>query len=297
MILFAGMSINHQEIAFSIITYYPKWYKGKLKNISQIDKIRGDLALEFIQKAKANGFELVVVDGKSSKSFRKELLNSQGIKILKRKSIKSSPSKRQAFKAASKLPGIKIIIATEPEKISLIDNIQKIIQPILENKADIVIPKREPNLFKQTYPDYMYESEIKGNRLYNEQLKLLGILPQRSDDLDMFFGPRVFINKPNIIRIFTKNYLALIRNSISSSEYSNLDEYSNIIYTPIIFAFRKAIRIRGVDIPFSYPKIQKLNESIGAKKFFVKKRRNQKITVLNELRYLLNYLQTNRRVR
>lgn len=64
---------NPNLIAFALITSYPKWYKGKLKNYSQTDKIRGDLALEFIQKATSMGFQLIVADGKSSRSFQKQL--------------------------------------------------------------------------------------------------------------------------------------------------------------------------------------------------------------------------------
>jgi len=283
------MSINPQEIAFAIITYYPKWYNGKLKSISHTDKVRGDLALEFIQKTISMGFHLVVVDGKSSRSFKKLLKNFPGIRLTKKLSPKRSPAKRQAFKAASKIDGVKVIIACEGEKVSLLDNIVPIVKPILENKADIVVPKREESLFKETYPEYMYQSETEGNKLYNEQLRIRSLIKEE-EELDMFFGPRAFCNNSKVLALFFKKF-HFQKDQKSLEEYFDPEEYSNVLYFPIIIALQKNFRVKSVEIPFSYPKLQKMNETIGAKEFFVEKRQNQRIGTLLHLMYLLSYLQ------
>lgn len=285
------MPFNPQDIVFAVITQYPSWYRGKTRSASHTDKIRGNLALEFIQKALSFQYRVVVVDGYSSKSFRKELNNFQNLKILKRRSSKRSPAKRQAFKAASKLPSVKVIIATEPEKVSLIDSIRLITQSILENKADIVIPKREEQLFRTTYPDYMYESEVEGNNIYNKQLKLHNILSQDNENLDIFFGPIAFKNDPKILCLFTKVFRFRLEERAALAEYFDPEEYSNTQSFPIIMALKKKLMVQSVEIPFLYSKDQKLNETFGVKDFFIKKRQAQRLGALVVLMRLLNYLQ------
>lgn len=281
--------VNPKEIAFAIITQYPAWYRGKIRSISHTDKIRGDLALEFIKKSTYLGYQLVVVDGKSSKSFRKDLSKLPNITIIKRKGKKRSPAKRQAFLMASKLTGVKVIIATEPEKVSLVDNVAKLANPILRGEADIVVPKREANLFKETYPYYLYESEIEGNRLFNEQLKLYKLLPEKEDP-DLYFGPRVFRNKPAILSVFNKKFFFQIDSEIFPKEYFDSEEYANTQFFPIVLALKKGFKIQNIEIPFSYPKLQKENESIGARELFEEKRKSQSLGILLLLMHLLNYL-------
>ena len=66
--------IDPKSIAFAIITYFPKWYKGPLRSIKHTEKVRGDLALELLRKVTADGYVVICVDGQSNKSFHKELL-------------------------------------------------------------------------------------------------------------------------------------------------------------------------------------------------------------------------------
>lgn len=283
------MSINPKTIAFAMITFYPKWYNGKLRSLSQTDKIRGDLALKFIQKASYMGFQLVLADGKSSKSFQRQLKSFSNITLIKKLSPKRSPAKRQAFKAASKIEDVKVIVTCEPEKISILDSVPLYVKPILENMADIVVLKREENLFKKTYPDYMYQSETEGNKLYNEQL-ITHHLISKEEKLDMFFGPRAFNNNSKILSLFLKKF-HFQRNLKFLEEYFDPEEYANAIYFPILIALQKGLRVKSIEIPFAYPKLQKMNETIGAKEFFMEKRKAQHIGTLIDLMYLLNHLQ------
>ncbi len=55
--------ISPSSIAVATSTLYKNWYDGPLQSTDDTDKIRGDLALETIKKAKAKGFQVVVVDG------------------------------------------------------------------------------------------------------------------------------------------------------------------------------------------------------------------------------------------
>lgn len=280
---------NPEEIAFALITLYPNWYPGELKNTSHTEKIRGDLALDFFKKTVRLGYQIVVVDGHSSKHFQEELYQNSHINIIKRRGFKRSPAKRQAFKAASKLPGVKVIIATEAEKVSLLDHIEVITQPILNDGADIVIPERDEGLFKKTYPDYMYELEKEGIKLYCEQLKLNNLLLPNSDNIDLLFGPRVFANTPKVLALFTKKYLSKIEDSDLTGPLDP-EELSNALYFPIVMALKKGFKVKSIKIPFTYPKLQKDNETIGARAYFEEKRKTQKLGILLELMHLLNYL-------
>lgn len=277
-----------KQIAFAVITFYPKWHKGKLRSISDTDKIRGDLALEFIQKATDKKFQVVVVDGKSSKSFKSELKKFPNIRFTGRNGFKRSPAKRKAFKIASKLPDVKVIIATEAEKVSLIDSAADIAKPILDGNADIVIPRRKEKLFKETFPDYMFESEVEGNRLYINQLKSHGI--NVPENLDLFFGPRAFANKPKVLNLFYKKSFPELKEEKESKQYFDPEEYANAQFFPVVYALKKNLKVVDVEIPFKYPEIQKKNESQGAREFFEEKRKAQKMGILLELMHLLNYL-------
>lgn len=286
--------INPPSIAIAVASYYPTWYRGKLKGIKNTDKIRGDLALEFVGKAKEKGFRLVVSDGGSSKTFKQELSRINGIKVLKRKSPKRSPAKRQAIKACSQIEGVKVIVLTEPEKVSLIEDcLDDLVKPILENKADIVIPKRNFKLFELSYPNYMVESEKQGNFLYNQMLRESGLLNRGAEDLDLFFGPRLFKNNSSITSLFMKKFKFNIK-GISDQGFFDVEEYSDASYFPIVLAFRKKLKVLSITVPFTYPKIQKENEDKGDKKKFLEKRKLQRQSLLIELMLFIDYLKDKR---
>lgn len=280
--------IDPKNIAFALITFYPKWHKGGLRSIADTDKIRGDLALEFIHKATEKKFQVVVVDGKSSRGFKNELRKFPNIRFTGRNGFKRSPAKRKAFKIASGLPDVKVIIATEAEKVSLIDSAQTIAKPILDGKADIVIPRRNEKLFKETFPDYMFESETEGNKLYISELKSRGI--SVDENLDLFFGPRAFSNNPKVLNLFFKKSFSEFTDEKKSKQYFDPEEYANAQFFPVVYALKKNLKVLDIEIPFKYPEIQKKNETQGARVFFEEKRKSQKMGILLELMHLLNFL-------
>lgn len=135
----------------------------------------------------------------------------------------------------------------------------------------------------------MYESEIEGIKLYSEQLKLHNLLPQDSNNIDLLFGPRVFTNTPKVLALFTKKYLSAIEHS-DDEALIDPEELSNALYFPIVMALKKGFKVKGVKIPFSYPKIQKDNATRGAREFFEEKRKNQRVGTILELMYFLDHL-------
>ena len=71
------------------------------------------------------------------------------------------------------------------------------------------------------------------------------------------------------------------------AQFLDPEELSNASFFPIILALRKKLKVLSVEIPFSYPKLQKENEEIGSREYFVEKRKNQMLGLLLELIYFL----------
>lgn len=289
--------MSPRSIAIALTTSYPRWYRGKLVSIKHTDKVRGDLALETIKIARKKGYQVVVADWQSTKTFRREIISIGGVNLIRRLSEKRSPAKRNALKKASLLEGVKVIILTEPEKVSLVkDCIQFIVEPILKQEADIVVPKRENILFEKSYPKYQYESEQEGNSVYNEELKSHKFI-EINDNFDMFFGPRAFSNTKPLVALFTKRYRFSIIHSTLPKSYFDAEELSNTNFFPVVAALKKGLRVKSIEVPFEYPTSQKQNEDKGAKEVFVEKRKAQKIGLVIELLHFVAYLEKYRGVR
>lgn len=282
---------SNSEIALVGITYLPKWYAGPLKSIKHTDKIRGDLILYATKFAAGVGHRVVLVDGGSAKTFVFQLKKIAGVKLFQSKVPKRSPNRRKAIFEASKIHGIKVIVMTEIEKVSLItDCMNLIVSPILHGDADVVVPKREEVLFKKSYPDYMFESEVEGNIMYNEALRANGLLSSHQDDLDVFFGARVFRNNRQMLKNLLSHYEAHPFDSLIEHKLFNLEEYSNAQFFPVVKALTKGLKVVSVEVPFVYPEKQKENEQFGEKELFLLKRRHQRLTIIIELMHFLGYL-------
>src|SRR3989344_15054 len=279
---------NPSSIATAMITHYPKWYRRNMQSIKNTDKIRGDLAIETIIKARQQGYPVLVADGQSSKTFRKTLSQMPELNLIKRESMKRRLARKQVIKMAQKLNEVKVIVETEAEKVSLITKcIPMITDLILNNKADIVVPKRNLELFKKTYPNYQYESEIEGNILYNEILKTSGFRDQKDEDLDLFFGPVAMKNTKMVVELFLGNFGFKVDLNAKSRQFFQQDEYG---FLPIVAALKNKLRVKSVEVPFEYPKTQKMNELAAVGELFREKRRNQRMSILIDLLYFVQYL-------
>lgn len=279
-----------KKIGLAVITSYPKWYRGKLQSIKHTDKVRGDLAIEFAQKATQIGYHLVIADKDSSKTFLKELLSTSNAQLIRRKSMGSGNGKRLSIDKVSKIPDVEVIILTEAEKISMLtDCMKEMVIPILQGEADIVVPARETMLFKTTYPGYMYESEVEGNTIYNEALRSNTILTKTMPDYDWLFGPRAFRNNNKVVSLFKRIYI--FKGLSLLEKLYKPDEFSNVQYFPVINAIKNGFRVMNIEVPFKYPRIQKDNEEIGAKEIFIQKRKLQRMGLLIDLMHFLSYLE------
>lgn len=287
--------IVSQSIAIVTTTLYPHWYKGNLKKDSteeeKIQKTRGDLALEMLKAAKEKNFWIVLIDAGSSLEFL-EQLTKIGIKSISAKDKALSPSRQQGFKLASKIKGVKVICWLEPEKVSIPkDSLPHAVLPILKNQSDIVIPKRDESAFA-TYPSYQAEIEKLANKKWNTILKKYKLLPQKADELDIWFGPKFFRNNPHLIKLFLRRY-KFKSNRLSRKEYKfdealDLDLWQNAIILPIISAVKEGYHVMSYPINFSYPAEQKKVENNSS--LMRRKREIQYRGILLATEYFTRYI-------
>lgn len=283
--------MNHQEIAIATNTFYPGWYEGEVRDSGDTDKVRGDLALNFLSYSSSKGYKVVVVDGESSEGFRRKL-EGFPITVLQRGGAKRSIARRLAIETSSGIPGVKIIVLTEPEKVSLItDCINVVIEPILVDKCDLVLAKRDEALFKKTYPAFQYYSETEANVFINELYRANGFLTFSDIEPDLIFGPRIFRNSPSVVSCFMGKYILSEDNFSISSEFIDPEQVLNTMFFPVILGEKQGLRIQNVVVPFSYPELQKENEEIAEKQAFIEKRRNQKIGIVIGSVHFLRFLE------
>lgn len=269
--------------------------EGEQRPEEDSDGIRGDLAIELLNKAVLSGVRVVVADGGSSPDFLFAMKNFQnrGITIVNSDTPDRAPQRRRAFEAADLLPGVRVIVYTQPEKVSIMDHLAEISKPILEGSADIVIPSRNLDLFEQTYPDYMRESELRVNKTYDWLMKRAGLIA-KDQSFDWFFGPVVFRNDPEIVAFFMKRYK--VDGSIISrvGASPNPEMHSDGHYFPIIEALFNKKGVVSVEVPFVYPPTQRVNE-ISPNKIeeFRKRRKLDGAAYRLEAIHFLEYLKRN----
>lgn len=278
---------NPRSVAITAITFFPDWYPGKPRSIADTNKIRGDLALESVLKAQQLGYQVVIADGPSSPEF-KDSLARLGVELLERDKMQRAVGGRQTIQRASVLDGVRVILRTELEKVSLVEDcVPLIAQPILEGRADIVVPKRNEELYVETYPDYMHESETKGRRLFNNLMHKVGLLPE-DQTLEFLFGAVALSNDPHIMALFMEEY-AFQGPRVGGWKYVEPEEWSDIQLFPIVKALYLGYRVEGIEVPFRYPIEQRENEELN-RESFAEKRKQQRMGLISELIQFIRFL-------
>lgn len=249
---------------------------GKQRYPEDTDGIRGDLALELVDKALGLEARIVVCEGGSSPEFLSALEKSRenGLVVVHSDIPMRGPQRRKAFEAAITLPKVRAILYTQAEKSALLDNLTLISKPALDNEAEIVIPKRESSQFKRSYPEYMWKSEMSVNATYDWLMRRAGLMKE-DESLDWFFGPVVFKNDPEVVNLFLAIYE--LRDTIRSriGVQPRPEMHSNGHYFPIIQALFENMRVMSVEVPFVYPQAQKINETSLENIDIFRKRREQ----------------------
>ncbi len=231
-------------------TKFPGWSEnGPLYNI---DKIRGDIALETIDAASKRGINMVVVDGGSSQSFLQRILGNTIDLRLQEGGLGISASRVYGFTEAVKKTDTKVVVWMEPEKTDfLLRGLVSVLHIMRRRDVDVVIPKRSAKSLEK-YPKYQQHTESIGNRLWNEILRSHGLLSPESEDFDVFFGPRAFRNKLDIVDVFSGRYDFL--------ELSDEDMYSpvydNLIFYSVMLSLNRGLAVKSVEVEYTPNKKQ-----------------------------------------
>lgn len=259
--------INPESIIVATSTFYPNWDQN-ITDANQSISIRGKLALETIGEAVKKGYQVIVVDGGSGSSFTSKA-KDLGAVVFNQNEDGMSPGRRQAFREAAKLLEAKIICWTEPEKISIVkDCLPKAIIPILLGEADIVVPKRDEGSFL-TYPKYQAKIEKQANQLWNKILRKNGLLPNTTEDIDIWFGPKFFKNDSKILSLFLARY-GLAETKSGLYKNANPEDWANATMLPIITALKEGFRVKSVLVSYIHPseqtRLEENNESFDEKR-------------------------------
>lgn len=180
-------------------TYYP-----------DVNDIRFHLALEMCKLAKLYEMHLIIVDDSPDHESVRERFQQAGSNYVhtyqqdKSNYSGKGGALRQAIQQATTLiqenytgkgNGLNgaVICFTEPEKVDLMNHMSAIAKPILDGATDVVIPTRDDQDFKESYPIEQYHSESFGNMHFNLLAKQFeGFQREGATELDWLFGPFAF---------------------------------------------------------------------------------------------------------
>jgi len=249
--------------------------------------IRGDLALKTLAAAQEKGFQLTIVDGGSSAAFREAVKDKLKLPLSDEKERGMSGGRRQSFRETSCLSGVKAIVWTEPEKVSILqDCLSEAALPVLQGEADIVVPSRDDTAFS-TYPEYQANYEKDANRVWNGILRRNGLLAEDAPDIDAWIGPRIIKNDPDILAPFLDKYEFEGRGE-SHYDKINPELWPDALFLPLVASLYKGRRVQSVPVPYRHPAEQTASEQDSPA--FQAKRKEQFRTILVSTTHFIDYL-------
>lgn len=211
-----------------------------------VNEVRAQLALKFAHDAKKRGLPLFVADAGESLVFSNELRYRGALVSGAPHGATMGSCRRAAMRAAIASVGEGgVVIWSEPEKHSLISNIDRIAGPILDDRADLVVPNRSVEGIL-SYPPEQAAAEMVGNLAFEY---LTG------QSLDVWFGP------------FAANRKALQYFLDYQGEYGDL--WDSII-VPRVTAIKAGVRATRVLVDYLHPSEQTEQET-GNMDFLLKR--------------------------
>jgi len=177
------------DISTSIIVVAPTFY-------ATIDDIRYELAKECCREAGKAGIHLLLIDASPIDSVARELtecgrVGAQEFVLVQRQSSsgKKGAALREGIAFAAELlkDSGGFVAFQEPEKIGMICHWKKVVEFMMETKADICNPRRTPESFIHSYPIEQWHSEQFANLYLDSLAKLTGF-----PSVDWTMGPIAF---------------------------------------------------------------------------------------------------------
>ncbi|MFH1503115.1 MAG: hypothetical protein ABIE36_00455 [Candidatus Diapherotrites archaeon] len=226
------------QIAIGTTTWYKKGKHGEL---------RAGLAERMIKKAVDDNYKMVVVDGGSEDWFLKSI-EGCGANIYNQTVNGMGASRREVLQYAHNL-NTPLIIWMEPEKLDYVKEIIKTAEPILNEKADLVIPDRRTivsnKYFLPFYPTSQQNEELFGDDCWRELTRT---------DLDVWSGARTW--KRELSDYFLKyNGKNLFYTTDDGRKIPYGDTWDSI-FIPVMQAILDGKKVMGVKVDYIHPKEQ-----------------------------------------
>ena len=127
-----------------------------------------------------------------------------------------------------------------------------------------------------TYPTYQADWEKRANTEFNRLLRNHGLLPDDTEDLDAWIGPRLIKNNLNILKLFLHTWE--LEQTDPKADNGKLDPelWPNAIFLPLVAALWRdkllgqAPRVKSVAIDYRHPaeqtRIEKDSDMLQAKR-------------------------------
>ena len=235
---------DYPKIAIGTTTFYKKGMPN--------GGLRAGLAERVIKTAVDMGYKMVVVDGSPEEWFPRSIEESGAMIYRETPGGGIGESRRECIQYAHNL-GTPVVAWMEPEKLDYVKEVIKTAIPILEGKANLVVPDARimtPQGYRlHGYPTSQQNEELYGDDCWRE---LTGL------DLDIWRGPRTWTR--NSSKHFLnydgkKNFL-----KVNGQKIPYGDKWDSI-FIPVIQAILDGEKVIGVNVDYTHPKEQtKLEE-------------------------------------
>lgn len=217
-------------------------------------ELRFHLACQLVGNAIGAGHDVVIVDGSPDDTVY-EAFKKIGARVYKQTSRDMGGSRRELFKIALDCNDEKsIFLWVEPEKVDVIRLIPKIIAPLEQNEAEIVIPSRTQKSW-ESYPTFQVASEQKANFVYLETI---------GKPFDPMFGPVAY----------KRGVAAFFAECNPAQEFGATDGYIQH-FAPLNAMAKGSCNIISVPVDFYYPLAQRIHEESGILDEMIRKRQWQ----------------------
>ena len=250
---------SHQDFSDLAVVTTTKY------DTDEASKVRASLAEQSFEQLEKLDIPTFSVDGGSEKSFVDSTQRFEHLHSVQNDKLSMGESRRESLRLALQESNAPFLLWTEPEKADLLkpETLQKLLLPLRNHEADIVIPKR---ITKESYPEFQAWIEKRGNKRLTELLK-----SGQLEEIDFWFGPRIF--------------------SRDMSDYFLKDEGEkwDSIFTPVVKAAKDGKRLVSVDVDFQYPIEQRsIEEANELLREFKQKRLEQYKYILSQLKHFEN---------
>jgi hypothetical protein len=244
------------------ITYYKK-----------SSEIRFGLAKKFVEKAVAEGYPVVIVDGSPDPVIGQQLQQT-GARVFPQLHKGTGACQRQAFFHANEVAmetDSKIIFWSEPEKHDIVRSIEGITKPIKNNMADVIVPRRSNDSW-ESWPKFQQTTEKLANKAFNNAFG--------TACFDPMFGPVAFSRE---------------HGSTFMTFDAKLFEISDVYiqhFVPMLLLYRgKAVCT--IEVEMEYPQEQKAEEEGALKEEMQEKRVHQRDSMIESYKILAKIWRVN----